>query len=406
MGDLGGLGPSSISNIIESAFTEPFSLKEMIRITFVTGAGKLDRQKYDAKAAQTVTAVLRNLGFEEDRGASAIMDCAGSFKLQHDTGKNLKTIVVFPKVKTVQESTDTPQLASEIKHLYPESSPQYLIATSSMELFPRMLSSECPSWSQNKAALKIMVEIQERIASLDEKLMGGTPLTESEQDFYESTTNMQEKEKIIKKNMQSCVESGSLTQKEKVRLINQVNDKIDLLQKQISNGKEKLKASLTQAKERKQMLEEITAKPPHALKHEREIQNLRKEMIPLKKLELESKGRLMTLKESTILARKDEIMEEIESFEQMSRGWFEEEIDFKARVQASRTAAASKEKKQNTKNKKGSSGSNNTNNYNAKTMNGWSSTGTRKRVSQKNKEKKTIASGGMFAAMMDDSDSD
>ena len=97
--DLGGQNVSTITNTIQAAFAKPLPLKDkMIRITFVTGAGKQARQKYDEGAARAVTSTLRDLGYEEDRAASCVVECAGTFKLQHDTGKNLKTVVVFPKI--------------------------------------------------------------------------------------------------------------------------------------------------------------------------------------------------------------------------------------------------------------------------------------------------------------------
>ena len=89
--DLAGQSPASISANITQAFSSAFPLDDMIRITFITGAGKLGRQKYDDGCAKAVTSALRSLGFEEDRTASCVRECAGSFKLQHDTGKNLKT---------------------------------------------------------------------------------------------------------------------------------------------------------------------------------------------------------------------------------------------------------------------------------------------------------------------------
>jgi hypothetical protein len=95
---LAGQNVSTITTNVTNAFSDPLPLDDMIRITFVTGAGKLGRQKYDDNAAKALTSALRNLGFEEDRGASCVKECAGSFKLQHDTGKNLKTVVVFPKI--------------------------------------------------------------------------------------------------------------------------------------------------------------------------------------------------------------------------------------------------------------------------------------------------------------------
>jgi hypothetical protein len=99
--DLAGQNVSTITTNVTNAFSDPFPLDDMIRITFVTGAGKLGRQKYDDGAAKALTSSLRNLGFEEDRGASCVKECAGSFKLQHDTGKNLKTVVVFPNIIVV-----------------------------------------------------------------------------------------------------------------------------------------------------------------------------------------------------------------------------------------------------------------------------------------------------------------
>ena len=85
--DLAGQNVATISQNIEAAFAEPFPLKDMIRITFITGAGKLARQKYDDGAAKAVTSALRKLGYEEDHAASCVNECGGSYKLQHDTGK-------------------------------------------------------------------------------------------------------------------------------------------------------------------------------------------------------------------------------------------------------------------------------------------------------------------------------
>jgi len=48
--DLGGQTTTTIEKLIRDAFEEPFALTEMIRITFVTGAGKQARAKYDADA--------------------------------------------------------------------------------------------------------------------------------------------------------------------------------------------------------------------------------------------------------------------------------------------------------------------------------------------------------------------
>ena len=72
----------------------------------MVGAGKLARQKYDAKCGLHVTKALESLDFVEDKGASCMNDCAGCYKTQHDTGKNLFTVVVFPRLVSQE---DTPQ---------------------------------------------------------------------------------------------------------------------------------------------------------------------------------------------------------------------------------------------------------------------------------------------------------
>ena len=62
--DLAGQNVTTIiTNTIQSAFRDPLPTTEMVRITFVTGAGKLGRQKYDDGAAKAVTLTLRELGF-------------------------------------------------------------------------------------------------------------------------------------------------------------------------------------------------------------------------------------------------------------------------------------------------------------------------------------------------------
>ena len=91
--DLAGKSAATIERAVKDAFETPFPLTETIRLTFVVGAGKLARQKYDEAAHKAVTGPLKELGYDDDAGGGP-----GTYKLQHDTGKNLKTVVVYPKV--------------------------------------------------------------------------------------------------------------------------------------------------------------------------------------------------------------------------------------------------------------------------------------------------------------------
>ena len=63
------------------------------------------------------------------------------------------------------------------------------------------------------------------------------------------------------------------------------------------------------------MLDSITPRPPPKLKHAAEIAKLYTELAPLLVIEESCKGRLLSLKESQTMARKDEIQAEIFSLE-------------------------------------------------------------------------------------------
>ncbi len=333
--DLAGHNVATITSHMRDAFTDPLPLQEMIRITFVTGAGKLGRQKYDEGAAKAVTSTLRDLGFEEDRGASAVLECAGSFKLQHDTGKNLKTVVVFPRVEATASGGDN-NVGEDMNNLsisnggggssvLPESSPEHLIATSSKTVFERMMVTKCQTWSQKKAATAAIGSIKTKLEELEQKLMSGTPLTDPEQSFYDnvSMTSIEEKQTLVKEQMHQLVDEGKITAPEQKMLLQQVKERLEELATEQAeaekDGKAKRAQNLTnaiaKAKERQTKLQNITPKSPPPLKHEAEIGKLRKELEPLMELEDGAKGRLLSIKETQALGRKEEIEEQIEKLE-------------------------------------------------------------------------------------------
>jgi hypothetical protein len=332
--DLAGQGLHTIENTIRDAFSKPFQLSEMIRMTFIVGAGKLGRQKYDEGAAKAVTSTLRECGFEEDRGASAVMECAGSFKLQHDTGKNLKTVVVFPKVVVNSDlSNDMAgmKLGGSAAPLIDEKSPEYKLAHSSMTVFQRNIASACPSWNQKKGCVKALEGLLDILKGLDAKLMQGTPLTEAEDELYNSVSmkSLEEKLNFVRDLMHKHVDDGRITVDERRSLLDQVNDRLQTLKDEIDEaekeGKKKRVENITAARakveERKSKLEKTSTVGPHPLKHEADINKLRREMLPLLEIEDAAKGRLLTLKESQLVSRKDEIVDEIQALEVTLSGW-------------------------------------------------------------------------------------
>mmetsp|Transcript_15141 Transcript_15141/g.42092 ORF Transcript_15141/g.42092 Transcript_15141/m.42092 type:complete len:439 (+) Transcript_15141:164-1480(+) len=420
--DLAGQTPATVSTNITQAFKDPFPIDDMIRITFVTGAGKLGRQKYDEGCAKAVTSSLRELGFEDDRAASCVRECAGLFKLQHDTGKNLKTVVVFPRIKDVSDSgggdgnEGSPAEVGGNSLLLPSGSPEEMVASCPMNMFPNLVRNRCPSWNQKKGCNAAIANIQKLISNLEERLLEGVVLDDNEQTLYDTVSidDLKEKHAIVKEAMQKQVETdGNITAEEQKQLLTQVSDRLETINADLEDAKagnkpkkaEKLNNMKTKLEQRKAMLTKITSKPPAPLKYQKEILELHAELIPLKKLEESTKGRLLSVKETKTLARKDEILEEISQLENDSRGWFEDDASFELRVKKSRASGKQASKASSKKSSSGSSTKKNT-------TNAWiTSSSTARRPAAKSYGKVGVAKkkpsgGGVFAAMMYDSDSD
>jgi hypothetical protein len=325
--DLGGQSVSTIQNTIETAFSTPLPIEDtMIRITLVAGAGKQARQKYDDTTARVVTTALRDkCGYVEDRGASCVVECAGTYKLQHDTGKNLKTVIVFPKISSKQGGgrNDDPTGRTTTKpSLIPVDCPIHKIAMSSTATFERLLEAQCPSWSQKKGCLAALEHLQSMVDEIDSKLMKGVPLDDAEQSFYDDVIDLNSKISYTKDTIHKQVEHGQITQYEKDTLLQQNAERLQSIEKEINEKKtsskqqqQKLETAKAKLTQRKGLLENIEPQSFHKLRHEQEIVKLWREVVPLLQLEEATKGRLLSVKETQSMARKDEIMTEIEALE-------------------------------------------------------------------------------------------
>ena len=65
--DLGGVDAARGAELARACFEEPFPCGVPVRASFVVGAGKGGRSKYDDGLTKSMSAVLRELGFEEDQ---------------------------------------------------------------------------------------------------------------------------------------------------------------------------------------------------------------------------------------------------------------------------------------------------------------------------------------------------
>lgn len=403
--DLGGQNVSTIENTIKAAFEKPFppSLDKMIRITFVTGAGKQARSKYDDGAAKAVTSTLRSLGYEDDRAAGCVIESAGSFKSQHDTGKNLKTVVVFPKLSfNAADGDQGSESVSGGKSIVDENSHDYKVAVCNMNVFANMVKYRCVSWFEKKGCSEVIDELQKKLEELNGKLMTGTVLDDAEQHFYNDVcVSLDEKQSYLKKEMQTQIESGQITKQEHEYLLKQNADRI-------ANAKKVGPAVL----KRKALLESITATiPQYKLKHEAEIMKLLKELVPLLALEQKTQGRLLSIKETAQMTRKDEILDEIEELESASQGWFEDDSIFAWRLLESRRNRKQFVDGRLNKKKPASKGTSSslggTRRVTGSATSKWVTPKQMKGAGKATaKKKKGGGGGGIFAAMMDDSDSD
>jgi hypothetical protein len=194
---------------------------------------------------------LRAIGFEEDRGACNVMECAGQFKYQHDTDKDLKFIHVFPRIDTAaaaaaaaadedeeeEEVTIAGMKLDELppEHLCtivsvrfplppqsplpllhharpnPQAFPSHLSCLSrslpdnlpaQMETFGRLVAAQCPSFSQRRALLKAMKEMQARFTSFEERMTNMQQLSKDEDELYNSAQDLPEKIAQLEKQLE------------------------------------------------------------------------------------------------------------------------------------------------------------------------------------------------------------
>jgi hypothetical protein len=412
----------------------------MIRITLVVGAGKLSRSKYDDRAMISVTSTLKQLGYVEDRGASCVIECGGCYKTQHDTGKNLFTVVVFPRLEGRHSNSggggggggaqaSSPSSEYPIPIPLAEGTPVHTILLASEEAFGKMVPSMCPSWSEKKMCSEVLNLAIETVQAMDAKLISGAPLTDDENSYYDAVggaASIGTKVECLRKIMQEQVEGGLLTRHELERLLMQVEEKIDILDSDIDRATQdarekeavRLTAQKERAEDRRRMLGGHKPRPPHPLKHEARIAKLRNALAPLLKLEQITKGRLLTIQETRELAAKDDMLGEISELEESSRGMFEEDDAFEVRLMANRGkrqssaaggSSAAKAAAPGGRGKKpaGTTGGSRSANAAWLAPGGLAAkqTALGKKAASANKSKPKTP-GGVFAAMMIDSDSD
>lgn len=407
-------------DLIASAFSTPLDAPtQMVKFNFVVGGGKLVRAKYDEDLPKWMVTALRDIGFTEDRSAALDFTSQGTFKQQHDTGQNLKTIIVFPRVACAEAKRSEGGAADKPRQ---KNSPEYIITASELDTFKEIVAAKTPSWKQKKALQKVLQDGMERFQSLEAKLIRGELLTAEEQAAYDLNSGQDEQKLLwLQSEIKHHVDTGNITTKEKTEVLNNIDTNIASLSTEIekatAEAKPKKVATLEEKRraltERRRAVDAVNALPLHRLRHGDEIQKLRVKLLSFGPLEDKQRAQGLTLEELKRLEPKPDIEASVSGLEQASRGWFEDDDEFRRccefEEREARNKYAAKKKAATAKKTAGSSSSRGSSSSSGALT--WNSVGAKSKPSSSSggaRAAPTARAGGsgFSAAFVGDSDSD
>ena len=327
--DLAGFSQGWIQELVDACLSQTLPAKAYVACKFVIGGGKKTRQKYDPDMLKHLTQALGAAGLVEDRGASACKECQGMYKYQHDTDKDLKYLHVFPNVDIIVEANGSGDGEGGGGSGGP-SSPEYQCVSCTFEEFQDLVAMNVPSFSQKRALLKRLRIMESALEQLEKMLMEQQTLTEQEQEMYDSMVDVGNKIEFLNKELEKMVGKGQLTKGEQKQMVDDLGKKLEELDVAIATADAEGKAKKKEALEGKkaQLVEKsdsIAAFKPivYTMAHEKELNDLRKELAALEKIE--NSGKLLKGDDLNKLAKKPRIEERIAALEGEDKGWFEDE---------------------------------------------------------------------------------
>lgn len=218
--DLSNFTESRCRDLISKCFRTPLTAcTEMIKFTFTIGGGKLVRSRYDDSMSKWMISALKDIGFVEDRSAACDYNSQGTYKQQHDTGQNLKTITIFPIVDCANKKESVRELGEVSPGQPIFATKDSTIISADFSTFCEIVTSKTDSWSQRKRILKLLQDSNTHFQDLEAQLIRGDMLNPSEQYFYELNSGC-DSEKInwIQGEIKAIVDKGKLTASEKQNL--------------------------------------------------------------------------------------------------------------------------------------------------------------------------------------------
>ncbi|RHY06072.1 hypothetical protein DYB25_008562 [Aphanomyces astaci] len=394
--DLGGFTEPRTHDLIVAAFGTPLTAPtEMIRFTFIVGGGKLVRARYSEQLPKWMTAALREVGY---------VNVAVLCPHQKDTGANLLTIQVFPRltlaVGTGGEDLEDKQATVDVD------SPEYLCISSDLETFQRMIvPAKARSWVQKKRFLKALQGSMSAFQHLEEKLMRGEALMPVEQLMYDGNIGLEvntEKCVWLQGEIKRMVDEGHLTKAEKDEVIATLQQNLEHIAEDVdaSSGKKKDKLLEKQAtiQARLALVESHKANVVYRLRKSAEIVKLRVELLGVLALQEKERSLSLTSEDMRKLEGRHALESAIADLEEQSREWFDDAFEAKCALDQKDADALYKKKKA-----KSSSGGKSTSGSSSSTS--WATVGKKKPVSKAAKPS-TAKGSGFAAAFGNDSDSD
>ena len=326
--DLAGYTEPRVKELLHQAFSEPLEAPtEMVKFTFVVGGGKLVRSRYSDDMTKWATNALREIGFSDDRSAAVDFSSQGTYKQQHDTGQNLKYLVVFPHVKCASQGNSADASADAASVGPNTSSKEYIVTACEFSTFGEIVSSKTQSWSQRKRLLKILQDAKTEFDGLEQRLIQGSPLSPGEQAIYDANSGCDaEKISWLQGEIKGMVDNGKLTADEKAQLMESLSVNIAAVDVEIeqsrAEGKDKRVEKLVEKKNAIQTrLAAVRGCTPvrHRLKKGDEIQKAVVALQPLYALEEKGRAMALTLADLRTLESKDELEERVAQLEAASR---------------------------------------------------------------------------------------
>ena len=328
--DLGSFSsPEMTRELVQLAFAKPIPASGPLKFTFVVGGGKLVRSKYDVELPKWLNSALREIGFDDDRGAA--LGSQGAFKLQQDLGQNLVYMHVFPRVEVPSASAAEAVAALDAPLII---TPTQRVLNTTRADFQKLIASRAPSWSEKRTVNT--GELQAAIARLDSyeaKLASRVPLTEAEQSEYDSLSRelLMEKAEFLHKEIKAHVTGGKLTASEITTVLHEMDSKADKLKGDKSAA---AAAALQALRERREAIAHLNPIPLAPLRGDAEMRKIRSRITGINKLEKSMAGRSYTIDQLREVNERPELEARLAALLKEARGWWEEEAAFRERVAA------------------------------------------------------------------------